>query len=272
MQFNEKLDDIQIFTEKVYVDADAIPNVQGLYFITKYKELMERYYLARVYLSEIDTQDWDHWIKNNSEEMKKVAKIRLKASFYETALIYYSIVVDLPWSLVYASLETFVWSDDEAKATFGFKSKKEAQDILRHLEKNVGTPLTDDSQLNYLKKVDTEYGSKYRTVIEYVESFWKKIKDSSVRANYNFIKHRGRLAYKEVVDLNYKQPICIFLENKDGSKVPMPDCVNDVQKTMSLDDCIEEIKKFDDNILFPYIKELVEQLDKIVKPSPLFDI
>ena len=86
-----------------------------------------------------------------------------------------------------------------AKEAFGFKSKEEAQNILRHLEKDVGTPLTDDNQLNYLKKVDTEYGSKYRYVIEYVETFWKNIKDSSVRSNYNFIKHRGRLAYKEVV-------------------------------------------------------------------------
>lgn len=272
MQFNEKLDDIQIFTKKTHLDANVIPNTQGLYFIAKYQELMERYYLARVYLCEIDTPDWDHWIKNNSEEMKKFAKIRLQASFYETALIYYNIVVDLSWILVYASLETFVWSDEVAKEAFGFKSKEEAQNILRHLEKDVGTPLTDDNQLNYLKKVDTEYGSKYRYVIEYVETFWKNIKDSSVRSNYNFIKHRGRLAYKEVVDLNYKQPVRIFLENKDGSKVPMPDCVNDVQKTTSLHDCIEEMKNFDDEILFPYIKNLVEQLDVIVKPSPVFDI
>ena len=63
MQFNEKLDDIQIFTKKTHLDANVIPNTQGLYFIAKYQELMERYYLARVYLCEIDTPDWDHWIK-----------------------------------------------------------------------------------------------------------------------------------------------------------------------------------------------------------------
>lgn len=43
----------------------------------------------------------------------------------------------------------------------------------------------------------------------------------------------------------------------------------DVQKVISVDRGLQELIKFDNNILFPYVKKLLEQLKIAVDPSPM---
>ena len=37
----------------------------------------------------------------------------------------------------------------------------------------------------------------------------------------------------------------------------------------SLEEAIVELKEFDDNTLFPYLKKLIETIEKILAPSPM---
>lgn len=267
MPFVNRLDDIKIFKEKVEnVNANLEP--QALYFIIKYQEILDRYYSARMYMEEINTQDWEHWTRNNTEDMKPIVQIKLEANFYETALIYYNVVIDLSWVLTYVSLETFFWKGEKAQAVFGLKGKEDAENTLRNLEKEVQTPLIETNQFGYLKSMNDEY----KKTIELVEEFWKNIKDTDIRENYNFIKHRGCLAYSEIGVFEENHFVNLYFMLKNEEKIAMPSSVYDLQKKISLRDSIEKLRKFDDEQLYPYIKELVVCLKKIVQPSSLFDI
>jgi len=48
-----------------------------------------------------------------------------------------------------------------------------------------------------------------------------------------------------------------------------PSDIRDVQRIISLEDGINELINFDDNQLFPYIKQLLELLKRAVDPSPM---
>ena len=45
--------------------------------------------------------------------------------------------------------------------------------------------------------------------------------------------------------------------------------IRDVQWVQSLTDNITELQRFDDEQLFPYVKSLLEELERVVKPSPM---
>ena len=85
-----------------------------------------------------------------------------------------------------------------------------------------------------------------------------------MRTNYNFLKHKGALCYEEIQKL---EPNRIFSLQISDQKCPSD--IRDVQKSISLLEAIEELRQFDNNQLFPYIESLFQQLEALVKPSPL---
>jgi hypothetical protein len=52
-------------------------------------------------------------------------------------------------------------------------------------------------------------------------------------------------------------------------KKEYPSDIRDVQKIVVLDEVIKELIDFDDKILYPYIKQLLDLLNIAVDPSPM---
>lgn len=52
-------------------------------------------------------------------------------------------------------------------------------------------------------------------------------------------------------------------------KESYPTDIRDVRKILSMNELIEELRRFDDENLYPYVVELVEKLKIAVEPSPM---
>ena len=52
-------------------------------------------------------------------------------------------------------------------------------------------------------------------------------------------------------------------------KIEIASDIRDVQWVQSLKENISELIKFDNEQLFPYVKSLLEELERVVKPSPM---
>lgn len=48
-----------------------------------------------------------------------------------------------------------------------------------------------------------------------------------------------------------------------------PSDIRDVQKMISVDEGLQELIKFDNEVLFPYVEKLLTELKKAVDPSPM---
>lgn len=105
---------------------------------------------------------------------------------------------------------------------------------------------------------------QFSAVLDFIIDFWERFSHTPVRTNYNFLKHKGALCYEEIQKL---EPNRIFSLQISDQKCPSD--IRDVQKSISLLDAIEELRQFDNNQLFPYIESLFQQLEALVKPSPL---
>ena len=70
-----------------------------------------------------------------------------------------------------------------------------------------------------------------------------------------------------VRDVYKRQPHKIFSLQVNDKKCPSD--IRDVQATINLIDAIEELRRFDNEKLFPYIESLFTQLEALIKPSPL---
>lgn len=60
-----------------------------------------------------------------------------------------------------------------------------------------------------------------------------------------------------------------FYVEQNGQKTKMVSDTQDVKYRISLVDSINELHKFDDEKLFPYLKNLFEELERLVDPSPM---
>lgn len=62
----------------------------------------------------------------------------------------------------------------------------------------------------------------------------------------------------------------IYVGNKSSGEIAqIVSDVGDVKYEFSLEEAIVELKEFDDNTLFPYLKKLIETIEKILAPSPM---
>lgn len=236
-----------------------LPSNQDLYFMSKKKEIFEQYQGARIFLKETQTKDWNHWF-NPAGEYQKIFEISFSQHFYEAALFYYNVIVDLSWTLCYVSAEYAIYNKNRAVDIHGIMPIEEAYKKLREAENSVTGPGSEGNPFEYLKAMQPNFSNAINLIID----FWKKFKDSTIRQNYNYIKHKGKPLYEE---LNTLRPGKLMgLQIKDEE---CPTDVRDVQLKINLMASTQDLKDFDDNILFPYIKSLFELLDKAVDPSPL---
>lgn len=268
----------------------SLPTNTDIYFRAKQKELLDQYAGARIYLRQTDNENWDYWFNPDPNSQNNQAfQYIFTGYFYEAALMYYNIIVDLSWTICYTSAE-FACTQNGMRVDFsGLKSIEEAATLLRKAENNVTTPTAENNPFAYLKMMCPEFSN----AIDMIVAFWNRFADSDIRRNYNYCKHKGKPAYKEICKLQggrlmglYVQPVSKALRKEmvsdigSGSptihssaetndRIQIASDIRDVQLQISLKDAIEALQLFDDNSLFPYIKDLLEELERVIKPSPL---
>lgn len=245
----------------------AVPANQDFYFVAKWHEVFERYTTARLFVRKALEDDWGYWFnKFEDEKIQHAVEYKFKAELYETALLSYNILVDLTWAWTYVSAEYVLYSFDEdgnvtnSKDVCGMHPIEEAYELLRKTENGVSTPHAEGNPFNYLKVMRPEFSDAVDTVVE----FWKTFSNSPIRNLYNFIKHKGKPLYEEVERPRGGKVLSILIGNDE-----YPSDIRDVQKMISVDNGLRELIDFDNEMLFPYISQLLEQLKIAVDPSPM---
>ena len=243
------------------------PNSNDVFFRTKQSELVEQYSAARIFMHETDTDDWTHWFNPvNNQSVTDYARLIYRSHFYETALFYYNAVVDISWTLCYVAIEYACSNRGKRVDINGIKPIEEAAELLRKAEGNVTSPTAQDNPFTYLKMMCPEF----EPVIDQIISFWNEFSSSDIRKRYNFCKHKGRPAYKEIENLRPGRVMRLYVKETDARQfTQVASTPRDVQYTFSLEDAILELKEFDDNILFPYLQKLIKTIEDILNPSPM---
>lgn len=241
------------------------PDNRDVFYKAKWHELFERYESARMMLMQADYLDDCGWINSiKSEKDRNYMKLRQRSYFYESALIFYNILIDLSWVISYIAMEYVVYETDDkgnkiSKNIDDTSTIDDAYNYLRKLEKNVLNPNDEENPLIYFKGILPEFGN----VISSIEAFWKKISNSEIRRKYNYVKHRGKPAYDELVSVS-KPPFKMTIKING---VETPSNIFDVQEIWNLTNCIKELEDFDNNILFDYLTNLVAEINSIIEPS-----
>lgn len=243
------------------------PINKDVYFRAKQKEIVDQYAAARVFMHETDTDDWRHWYDEVDDKNANDAfKLIFTSYFYETALMYYNIVVDLSWTICYVTAEFACYQKGQRVDFSGKKSIEDATELLRNAEKNVTTPTAETNPFEYLKVMNPDFSN----AIDLIIGFWNKFSSTSIRGRYNFCKHKGKPAYSEIEKLRERRHMRFYVENRTtGEKSQLASDITDVQYQFSLIEGIEELHKFDDEVLFPYIRDLFEELERVIQPSPM---
>lgn len=244
-----------------------LPNNHDVFFRAKQKELVEQYSAARIFIRETETDDWKHWfnpVEDNTAD--KAFKLIFRSHFYEAALFYYNAIVDLSWTLCYVAAEFACNQNGKRVNLAGIKPIEEAAELLRSAEKNVTSPTAETNPFEYLKNMCPEFTPAFEQIIK----FWNQFSASEIRKRYNFCKHKGRPAYDEIEQLSPGRIMEFYVENKSTGEISqIASDISDVRYSFSLEKAIEELRDFDDDILFPYIRKLIDTLEGILQPSPM---
>lgn len=247
-----------------------MPSNQDVYFMSKWHEIFDRYSSARIFVyeaSKSDVKDWDHWFNlTDNDETNAYFITKLKTDMYETALVNYNMLVDLSWTITYISAEFILYKFDEngninnATEVLGLLPIEKASKLLRQEENLVTSPFSERSQFLYLKKMCPEYS----TAIDMIIDFWSGFSNSNIRSIYNYMKHKGKPIYQEMINFDPTKFFTISI----GDQL-YPSDIRDVQKIISLEDGIDDLIRFDDEQLFPYLTSLISELKRIIDPSPM---
>lgn len=269
MEFANDIFTLEPPTKQTFkLEGTPLPTNKDLYFRTKQREIIDQYAAARIFLRETEIDDWSHWFNPVENERNNTAFQKIFTTyFYETALMYYNIVVDLTWTLCYVSAE-FAISNSSQRVDFeGCKPVEEAYQLLRTAENSVTSPTAELNPFGYLQKMCPEYAKAIQIIID----FWNSFGSSPIRKKYNYCKHKGKPAYDEIEELRGKGRLFgILIQPVNSSEtIQIASDIRDVQWVQSLTENIAELQKFDDEQLFPYVKSLLEELEQVVKPSPM---
>ena len=128
-------------TRKIDLIGATLPTSRDTYFRTKQKEIIEQYSAARIFMHETENEDWEHWFNCVEEEdAQKCFELTFRGHFYETALIYYNIVVDLSWVACYLAAEYALTQKGKRINFGGMYTIEESYDLLRKAENLVTNP------------------------------------------------------------------------------------------------------------------------------------
>lgn len=252
---------------KYKLDGIKLPNTNDIFFRSKQHELVDQYSAARIFMRETETDDWNHWFDPcDDKKSEEVFQLIYKSHFYEIALFYYNAVVDISWTLCYVAAE-FACSKKGVRVDIsGFKSVEEAYELLRSAERNVTSPTAEANPFGYLKKMCPDFIPVFDQIID----FWISFSSTDVRKRYNFCKHKGRPAYSEIEAFKSGRIMGIYVESKfSGEMTQIASDIMDVKYEFSLEEAIVELREFDDNVLYPYLKKLIETIVEILEPSPM---
>lgn len=244
-----------------------LPNNNDIYYRAKQKELIDQYSGARLFLNETGTDDWTHWYqKIEDKTANKAFKTIFSGYFYEAALFFYNAVVDLSWTITYVAVEFACSKKGSRLDISGIKPIEEAATLLRAVENNVTSPTAEDNPFGYLKAMCPEFSD----AIDKIISFWNQFGSSNIRKKYNYCKHKGKPGYTELEVLDNTKLMGIYFQDKgSGNMVEMASDTKDVKYKFSLEEGVEELRRFDDEVLFPYVKDLMNELERVLKPSPM---
>lgn len=242
-------------------DEIKVPSAQDIFFRCKQDEIFLQYESARLFLRETEIDDLSLYFDEYNKKYEEGFKLSLIERKFEAALIYYNIIVDLSWAICYLSVEYALYQEGkETKVLNKFLSIEDAYDVMRVAENSITNPNSNGNPLEYLRSVCPEYKESINLVIE----FWKSFKESSIRVLYNFIKHKGKPTYYEIEELKGGRLLDFSI---DGKRCPID--IADVKMKVGLMDSIKSLNKFDDEVLFPYIKTLFDLLEKQINPSKM---
>lgn len=254
-------------TVKFNLVGAKLPNNHDVFFRAKQKEIVEQYSAARIFIRETETDDWNHWfnpVEDNTAD--KAFKLIFRSHFYEAALFYYNAIVDLSWTLCYVAAEFACNKNGKRVDLTGIKPIEESAELLRSAERNVTSPTAETNPFVYLKEMCPEFVPAFDQIID----FWNQFAASDIRKRYNFCKHKGRPAYDEIEQLSPGRIMGFYVENKTTGQIfQMASDISDVRYAFSLEKAIEDLRTFDDEILFPYISKLITTLENILQPSPM---
>ena len=264
MDFINQIDDFQYKKCGVSLkQGERIAGNEDLFFRAKQEEICEQYYAARLFLQETSFQDErvDKYLLSLTEQYKSDCDmtVYLKGLCYECSLMYYNIVVDLTWVLTYVCIEDFFYRNQfDVVKLKGIQDVKSAREAMMYYEENACSPSESDDIFLYIKSL----APSFCTVIDQVIIFWNKYRNSNNRKRYNYIKHRGKPFYSEMDEDRVFNAFSIA----GNSLVQLASSVSDVSNRYSLNDAIKELKDFDDKELFPYVSNLIKDLERIVNP------
>lgn len=252
---------------KFELGGAKLPSILDVLFRAKHKELHEQYVTARLFMHKTETtgDEWNYWFNHFEDaQIQEVFETKIKSTLYESALMFYNIVVDLSWTLCYVCGEFACTVEGERVSVDGMKPIEEAYKILRSAERNVTNPTAENNPFDYLKRVAPDYAPAIDCIIE----FWNGFSDTSIRKIYNYCKHKGKPVYTELETHQGPKFLGIYVQDKSGRKTQISSDIRDVQMKLSLMDEIARLKAFDDEVLFPYIQKLLRIIEGIKKPSP----
>lgn len=239
-----------------------LPSNKDVFFRAKQEELLQHYESARIFLLETETDDWNHWFELDEKDKidkQEIFELLYMERMFECSLMYYNIIVDLSWTLCYVSVEYVLYEKGKKININELMNIEDAYNTMRKAENLVSNPNGEDNPFKYLKKMCPEFEKAINLIVD----FWKMFSETNIRNLYNFIKHKGRPLYEEEEKFKGAKAINLIIKNES-----CPTDIRDIQKRVSLKKSIAELKKFDDIVLFPYIKNLFELLEEAVNPSP----
>ena len=89
----------------------------------------------------------------------------------------------------------------------------------------------------------------------------------ATKDNVDYIVQKLRSSNQGYIVI-YKYCEAVYVE-KQGEKTKMVSDTQDVKYKISLSESLKELHKFDEEKLFPYLKRLFEELERLVDPSPM---
>lgn len=248
------------FWDGLKMMSAEVPTFTDIAFKEKWHSIYYRYESARWYLLLAKGPGYECLYKSNStdEKQRKYFELQRQIDFYEGALTFYNMLVNYSWQLTFFSYEFACYSKDEIINLTKPISIEDAKKALKKLEHSVTNPFDEENPFSYFAK-----DNKFSEIGELVNDFWKRFSVSNIRNSYNIIKHCGNMVYEELNEF-FKMPFKITASI--GEK-EIPISVIDVQDSISLVKSIDELIKFDNDELMPYLEELVEKLNLVVNPA-----